>query len=102
MPLQKDYETPATGANASYHVVQQIGLDKVSNMTTATVASYLSSGAKAAGKFPLYTQQIQLSALPDKSQDAFDFAEAQLVAAIPDGAVQTTNRYVFSGAQIVD
>jgi hypothetical protein len=102
MPLQKDFETPSTGAVATYHVVQQVGLDKVSNIVTATVASYLSGDAKAAGKFSLYTQQIQIAALPDKGQDAFDFAEATLVEAIPDGAAQTTNRYVFSGAQIVD
>jgi hypothetical protein len=103
MPLQKDFETPATGAVAAYHVVQQVGLDKVSNITTATVASYLSSDAKAAGKFSLYTQQIQIGSLPDKSQDAFDFAEAQLTAEVPDGTPpQAVNRYVFSGAQIVD
>jgi hypothetical protein len=103
MPLQKDYETPATGAVSSYHAVQQVGLDKVSTLTTATVASYLSSAAKAAGKMPMYSQQIQLAGLPDKGQDAFDFAEAQLVAAAPDGVtVQAVNRYVFAGAAIVD
>jgi hypothetical protein len=102
MPLQKNYETPATGATSSYHVVQQVGLDRVSTLTTATVASYLSGDAKAAGKMPMYTQQIQIDGFPANGQDAFDFAEAQLVVMAPDDApVRAANRYVFSGAQMV-
>lgn len=102
MPLQKDYETPSTGANASYHVVQQVSLDYVSTMTNATVASYLSEDALGAGRFPMYTQQISLAGLPADGQAARDYAEAQLVVAQPDDeSVPVVNRYVFAGATIV-
>lgn len=102
MSLQKDYEVPSTGATASYHFVQQVGLDRISNLTNATVASYLSSDAHSAGKFPLYTQQIALSGLPPKGVDAFDFAEQGLVESPADGAAFSVGtRYAFAGAEIV-
>jgi hypothetical protein len=102
MPLQKDYVTPSTGATASYHVVQQVSLDYVSAQANATVASYLSNDALMAGKFPMYTQQIMLAGLPGDSQDARDYAEAQLVLAQPANAsVSSANRYIFAGAAIV-
>jgi hypothetical protein len=102
MPLQKDYETPSTGALASYHVIQQVSLDYVSALTTATVASYLSKDAKDAGRFAMYAQQIQIAGLPGSGSDARDFAEEQLVAPAPDGSPpQTASRYAFTGAQIV-
>lgn len=103
MPLQLNYVTPSTGATASYHVVQQVALDYVSTLTNATVASYLDSAAKDAGKFPMYTQQIQINGLPDSGVDARTFAESSLVDAAPaDGTASTySSRYVFSGAAIV-
>jgi len=102
MPLEIDYVTPSTGATASYHVVNQVGLDYVSAQVSVTVASYLSKDAKLAGKFPLYTQQVQIAELPDSGTDARAFAEAQLVMQPPsDGTASTlTNRYVFAGAVI--
>ncbi|MFM0192429.1 hypothetical protein PQQ65_05005 [Paraburkholderia strydomiana] len=104
MPLQKNYTTPATGAEATYHVVTNVALDYVMTITTATVSSYLSKDAKDAGKFAMYAQQIQVSGLPDKGVDALDFAESSLVAATPtdgDGSASLT-RYSFSGAEIVE
>jgi hypothetical protein len=102
MPLQKDYETPSTGAVASYHVVQQVGLDYVSLLTNATVVSYLSRDARDAGRFAMYTQQVQIAGLPGDGQSARDFAEAQLIASPPDDAVGgAPNRYVFAGAAVV-
>lgn len=103
MPLQLNYTTPATGAVASYHVVQQVGLDYVSNITNATVASYLDKNAKDSGKFPMYTQQIQIDGLPDAGADARVFAESSLSGAAPTdgGALPNMNRYVFAGAEIV-
>lgn len=104
MPLQKDYQTPATGATASYHVAQLVTLDGVGKNTSITVASYLSADMKAAGKSPLYSQQIVVDGLPPDGQNAFVFAEAQLAAAAPsDGSPPTyTNRNVFAGAAIVE
>jgi hypothetical protein len=102
MSLQKDYEVPSTGATASYHVVQQVTLDKVMTQTIAAVASYLSADAKAAGKLALYSQQVALKGLPAAGQDAFEFAESELVAQAPDGPPSgAVNRYAFAGAQIV-
>lgn len=105
MPLQQDYDTPSTGAVASYHVVQQVSLDYVSNLVGATVASYLSKDARDAGKFAMYTQQIQFQGLPEAGTDALAYAEAQLSAAAPtDGSVVPgfPNRYAFAGATIVE
>ncbi|MFP4889307.1 hypothetical protein [Paraburkholderia sp. EG304] len=103
MPLQKDFETPSTGATAGYHVVQQVSLDYVSSQIDATVASYLSKDARDAGKFPLYTQQITVAGLPAAGADARDYAQQQLVAAAPqDGSGPYANRFVFAGAEIVD
>ncbi|WP_153135187.1 hypothetical protein [Paraburkholderia agricolaris] len=104
MPLQKDYLTPATGATASYHVAQLVTLDKVGQNTSAMVSSFLSADMKAAGKVPLYSQQIVVDGLPPDGQDAFAYAEAQLAAAAPadDRTPTYTNRYVFAGAEIVE
>ncbi|MDR8398861.1 hypothetical protein NE850_21260 [Paraburkholderia sp. USG1] len=103
MPLQKDYVTPATGATASYHVAKQVTLDKDGNNTSVSVASYLNAEMQAAGKMPLYTQQIVVDGLPPEGQSAFSYAEQQLAAAPPDGSAAPTyaNRFAFSGAQIV-
>ncbi|CAD6536487.1 hypothetical protein LMG27952_03156 [Paraburkholderia hiiakae] len=105
MPLQQDYDTPSTGAVASYHVVQQVSIDYVSNLVGATVASYLSKDARDAGKFAMYTQQIQLQGLPEAGTDALAYAEAQLSAVVPtDGSVVPgfPNRYAFAGATVVE
>lgn len=103
MSIQKDYVTPSTGATASYHVVQQVGLDYVSNLTNVTIASYLDKDAVTAGKVPMYAQQIQIASLPTTGSDARSFSESSLVAATPtDGSASTyPNRYVFAGAEIV-
>ncbi|WP_144154428.1 hypothetical protein [Paraburkholderia sp. BCC1885] len=104
MPLQLDYVTPSTGATASYHVVQQVSLDYASSITNATVASYLSKDALAAGKFPMYSQQIQVAALPASGTDARAFSETELAAAAPtDGSASSyPGRYAFAGAAVVD
>ncbi|PQV50959.1 hypothetical protein [Paraburkholderia sp. BL21I4N1] len=103
MPFRINYVTPSTGASAGYHVVQQVALDYVSGLTNATVASYLDSAAKDAGRFAMYTQQIHISELPGAGVDAREFAESSLVAAAPtDGSASSyPNRYVFAGAEIV-
>lgn len=104
MPIQKDYETPSTGAIANYHVAQQVSLDySADGQTNVTVMSYLTKDAKDAGKFPLHTQQIQLSGLPASGQDARAYAYVALVVPAPtDGTANNfTNRYVFAGADIV-
>jgi hypothetical protein len=103
MPLQKDYVTPATGATASYHVAKQVTLDKDGNNTSISVASYLSAEMQAAGKAPLYVQQIVVDGLPPDGQSAFAYADQQLAAAAPtDGGTPTyANRFAFAGAEIV-
>jgi hypothetical protein len=104
MPLQKDYQTPATGAIASYHVAQVVTLDNAGNHTSVMVSSFLNSDMKAAGKAAMYSQQIAVDGLPPDGQNAFAFAEAQLAAAAPagDGPQTYTNRYAFTGAEIVE
>lgn len=104
MPLQLDYVTPSTGATASYHVVQQVSLDYVSGITGVTIASYLNKDALDAGKFPMYTQQIQIADLPPAGADSRSFSESSLAAAAPtDGtAASYSNRYVFAGAAVAD
>lgn len=103
MPFQSNYVTPSTGAMASYHVVQYVGLDYFSSTTNATVSSYLDKDAKEAGKFPMYTQQIQMAGLPEAGIDARVFAESSLAAVAPtDGSASANpNRYVFAGAEIL-
>jgi len=102
--MQKDYVTPSTGATASYHVVQMVTLDAISKNTSAAVYSYLSADAMAAGKAPMYTQQISLGDLPAAGADAFTYADKQLAAALPDDVPSNApaGRYAFAGAEIVD
>lgn len=104
MPLEIEYVTPSTGAQAGYHVVTQVAIDYEMASTVATVASYLSKDAKDGGKFPMYAQQIAVSGLPDKGVDAREFAETALTVAAPsDGSMPSSmNRYSFAGAEIVD
>lgn len=104
MPIKKDYEAPSTGAIAGYHVAQMVTLDKVSKGTSVALYSYLSADACAAGKAPMYQQQIMIAALPDSGADAFRFAEQQLIGAPPsdDAATLNPSRYAFAGAEIVD
>jgi hypothetical protein len=104
MPLKKDYVTPATGAVASYHVAKQVTLDDDGKHTSISVSSYLNAEMQAAGKAPLYTQQIVVDGMPSNGQSAFDYAYAQLAAPAPEGESVPTyaNRYLFAGAAIVD
>lgn len=103
MPLKKDYVTPATGATASYHVAKLVTLDKDGKNTSISVSSYLNSEMQAAGKAPLFTQQIVVDGLPPGGQDAFEYADQQLAAATPaDSSTPTyANRFAFAGAEIV-
>ncbi|MCP3721718.1 hypothetical protein M3I53_01020 [Paraburkholderia sp. CNPSo 3272] len=103
MPIKKDYETPSTGAIASYHVAQMVTLDKISKGTSVALYSYLSADACAAGKAPMYQQQIMITALPDSGADAFAFAEQEIVAVPPTDEAASLNlsRYAFAGAEIV-
>lgn len=104
MPMKKDYVTPSTGATASYHVVQMVALDAIGKGTSVAVYSYLSADARAAGKAPMYTQQLQIGGLPPSGTDAFAYAEQQLAAAEPADVSPTVPvvRYAFAGAEIVD
>jgi hypothetical protein len=102
MPLQKDYVTPATGATASYHVTKLVTLDLDGNNTSISVASYLNADMRAAGKAPLYTQQIVVDGLPEDGLNPFTYADQQLAVTRPDDAAPTyANRFVFAGAEIV-
>lgn len=88
---------------AAVHVVTQVQVDYAgSNLTTATVSSFLSDEAYAAGKWALYTQAIPIEGLPASGQDLREYAEARLTGAMPDGSVTAyANRYVFAGGEIV-
>ena len=104
MPIAANYETPSTGALATYHVVQQITLDFVSSITNSTVASFLSKDAKEAGRFPMYTQQIPVDGLPAAGQDPLTYAEARIVEPMPGGTIVApyANRYAFAGGEVVE
>lgn len=103
MPLNKEYLVPSTGAAAVYHVVQQVTLDFESSKTVATVASFVSKDLRESGKFALYTQSIMFDGVPRDEESPSEFAEAQLIVAVPaDGNVSAyPNRYAFAGASIV-
>jgi len=104
MPLSLEYETPSTGVVATYHVAAQAVIDWRASNCTVTVESYLSKDVKDAGKWAVYTQMIVLDGLPVAGQDARDYAEAQLIVAIPDSVPvpPLNNRYTFTGAVVVD
>ncbi|HDR9153771.1 TPA: hypothetical protein QDB05_000190 [Burkholderia vietnamiensis] len=103
MAIQFSYITPATGAAAEYHVVQQIALDYVSQKTNATVASFVSKDVFDAGKQPVYQQTIQIDGLPTENADPKASVEADLIEAAPADGVSAMfpNRYLFAGATIV-
>ncbi|POR54570.1 hypothetical protein B0G62_102178 [Paraburkholderia eburnea] len=103
MPIKKDYETPSTGAVASYHVTGLVTLDATAKTTMAMVYSYLSADARAAGKAPMYTQQIPVTGLPPDGQDAFAYADQQLIVApaSDDSAALNPARSVFVGGDVV-
>ncbi|MBR8152373.1 hypothetical protein [Burkholderia vietnamiensis] len=103
MPIEFSYEAPSTGAPAEYHVLQQIGLDYVSQKVNITAASYVSKDAFDAGKQPVYQQVIQIDGLPPSGSDVKRFVEDELIVPAPTGGSVTmpTNRYVFAGAAIV-
>lgn len=99
----KDFVTPSTGATATFHVVSQVLIDYGgSELTTATVSSFLSPEAYAAKKFPMFTQSVPLEGRPSDGQDAQAWAEGKLVEAAPDDAVSPYgNRYVLANGEIV-
>jgi hypothetical protein len=98
MPFTIAYVVPSTGATANYHEVSQLSLDKASATVQATVGSYLSADARAAGKMVMYSQQVRIAALPGAT-DAFAWAEQQLVAAapVPIPTSDAPNRWIFAG-----
>jgi hypothetical protein len=102
MPIQLDYVTPATGAQASYHAVNVVTLNYDGAFTMATVASYVSKDAKDTGKQAMYQQQVQINGLP--TGDPRAFCESALVELKPtDGSADPFPiRYTFAGGAIVD
>lgn len=103
MPLSSNYTTPNTGAVAAYHVVTNVNVDLENSNSTAYVSSYLNSDARAAGKFCMYQQQIQVDGLPPAGQTITDFMETALITTVPTPLPLNSpaNRYAFAGATIV-
>jgi hypothetical protein len=99
MPFTIPYVVPSTGATAGYHEVSQVSVDKVTSSAQATVYSYVSAEAKAAGKMLMYSQQVRIDALPGAA-DAFVWAEQQLIAVAPAPipVSDAPNRWIFAGA----
>ncbi len=109
MALKKEILIAATGAPATVHRVDSVTLNKIANTTIAVVSCFYSSTALAQGLNPLAQLSIQLDGLPAKGQNGFDFAEASLAAAAPDGATVDpvihqfgVDRYTFAGAEVID
>ncbi len=98
MPFTIPYAVPSTGATANYHEVSQVSLDKASSTVQATVGSYLSAEARAAGKMVMFSQQVRIDALPGAA-DAFVWAEQQLIEPVPSPvpASEAANRRIFAG-----
>lgn len=104
MAIQLQYVTPASGALASYHVVQTVQIDYVGSNTITQVASYVDANAYKAGKVPVYIQSISLGGIPDTTQDPLVTVQSMLTQAAPtDGpAASAPNRYTFAGGTLVD
>lgn len=109
MALKKDVLIAACGAPASIHRIDAITLNKQGNTTVATVSSFYNTAALSQGLQPLAQISMPLEGLPAKGQDAWEFAEAALTEAAPEGTnvdavIQqySVDRHVFAGAEILD
>jgi hypothetical protein len=109
MAISKEITQDATGVVVAYHIVQTVTLDKGGKTTTASVMSYVSAEAKAAGKQMVgMPTHITVAGLPSDKENAFSFVEKQLVAPQPADA-DTTNpvfgfaaaRYTFADGKVV-
>lgn len=109
MALKKEILVASIGAPATIHRVDSVMLNKVAKSTIVVLSSFYGTSALAQLLNPLAQVSIELDGMPAKGQDAFEFAEAQLVMAAPDGVntepvIQqyTVDRYAFAGAEVLD
>ncbi|AOZ05972.1 hypothetical protein [Cupriavidus malaysiensis] len=104
MPLKKAIESPATGADANFHIITSYSVDLDSGYSAAAVSSYHSQAAQAAGKQPMHTWHITLSGVPPQDKPALAWLEAELAhAEIPpadDPSLSLSpERWAFAGAE---
>ncbi|POR46752.1 hypothetical protein B0G62_12268 [Paraburkholderia eburnea] len=109
MALKKEILIAAVGAPATIHRVDSVTINKLGNTTVANISSFYSTSALSQGLQPLAQISMPLEGLPAKGQDAWEFAEAALAAAAPDGETveavigqQGVDRYIFASAEILD
>lgn len=109
MAIKKDITLDATGASASYHVLQQVSIDALAKTTTASVFSYVSADTYASGKQPVQSAFVVFAqGNPGEDEGAIKWMEGKLIEAQPDtpdpmvaALPYMANRYVFAGGSVV-
>ncbi|CAE6856160.1 hypothetical protein [Paraburkholderia domus] len=110
MSLKKTITIDTIGAPASFHVIDNLYLNKGSNFMSVTLKSYFSDETYGQNKQPLsMSTVVMFNGIPPAGVDPFAYAESLLVQAEPkDGTPDPTiypalpaNRYLFAGAEIV-
>ncbi|SSY80290.1 hypothetical protein [Alysiella crassa] len=99
-------ENPDTGVPTNFHVVSSVNIHYKMNTTMVTVDGYFSEKLFDAGKSPVgIPLNINLQGIPE-NEDAKNWAYRQLIAPIPEGAVdaylQPILPHEFVGAVLVE
>lgn len=101
--ILKEVEDAATGAVASYHVIEYYAIDLRSNMSTVTVNGYVSAKAMQDGRQPLSSHTANLQGIPGKDTDAVQWLYQQLTAnetAQFEGPFRLAAANPFVGAEV--
>lgn len=93
--INHEIEDESTGAVASYHVIEYVGIDYKYGSATATLNGYVSKKAYEAGRNPLCSHSITVNALPEDGEVSRSWLYGKAVE-------QGNEQSVFSGAELVE
>lgn len=93
--INHEIEDESTGAVASYHVIEYVGIDYKYNSVTATLNGYVSRKAHESGRNPLCSHSVTLNSLPDGAEVSRAWLYGKVVE-------QGNEQSVFSGAELVE
>ena len=93
--IKHEIEDESTGAVASYHVIEYVGIDYKYGSTTATLNGYVSKKAHESGRNPLCSHSLTIGGLPAEGESCKEWLYRK---AVQEGNADS----IFAGAELLE
>ena len=93
--IKHEIEDESTGAVASYHVIEYVGIDYKYGSTTATLNGYVSKKAHESKRNPLCSHSLTIGGLPAEGESCKEWLYRK---AVEEGNTDS----IFAGAELLE